>query len=326
MTPMHGCSSIAQLLSERIGSLVRELVPEGERHGHKWLARCPWRSDRTPGSFMITLDGRYAGHWIEWATGERGDALDLVAKVRGIPMAEALGWALNWLGIAASGKPQPTICRPVALLERPCAARSSATLEFARRIWRESLPPGGTLVSTYLAGRGLAVPVDAPLRYHPACPRGTERWPAMVAQMTDAETGEPVGVHRTYLARDGSGKAPGAMPAKMMVGKAGVIRLTPDEAVTIGIGIAEGIETALAVMQRAGWSPVWAATSAGAMQRFPVLAGIEALTLFADMDSAGLAAARECGRRWAAAGREARLLAPPAGDWDSALPRAGEAA
>ena len=37
---------------------------------------------------------------------------------------------------------------------------------------------------------------------------------------------------------------------------------------TAGLGLAEGIETALAVMQRAGWSPVWAATSAGAMDRF----------------------------------------------------------
>jgi len=44
--------------------------------------------------------------------------------------------------------------------------------------------------------------------------------------------------------------------------------VVPDEGVTAGLGLAEGIETALAVMQRAGWSPVWAATSAGAMDRF----------------------------------------------------------
>ncbi len=95
---------------------------------------------------------------------------------------------------------------------------------------------------------------------------------------------------------------------------------------TTGLGIAEGIETALAVMQRAGWAPVWAATSAGAIRRFPVLPGIEALTVFADMDGAGLNAARDCCRTWAAAGWEARLLAPPAGDWDDVLPHAERAA
>ncbi|MBD0276220.1 MAG: toprim domain-containing protein, partial [Acetobacteraceae bacterium] len=67
--------------------------------------------------------------------------------------------------------------------------------------------------------------------------------------------------------------------------------------------------------------PVWAAGSAGGIRNFPVLPGIEALTIFADQDGAGIGAARECGRRWAEAGREARLLAPPEGDWDNALPR-----
>jgi hypothetical protein len=79
-----------------------------------------------------------------------------------------------------------------------------------------------------------------------------------------------------------------------MLGGAGVIRLVPEEDVATGLGLAEGIETALAVMQRAGWSPVWAANSAGAMDRFPVLPGIESLTIFADADGAGIKAARGC--------------------------------
>jgi hypothetical protein len=135
----------------------------------------------------------------------------------------------------------------------------------------------------------------------------------MLALMTNPATGEPCGVHRTFLARDGNGKAPGPLPAKMMAGAAGVVRLVPDEDVTMGLGIAEGIETSFSVMQGYGWRPVWAATSAGMIRTFPVLPGIEALTLFADADGAGITAAEACAERWAEAGREVEVIAPPAG-------------
>ena len=91
---------------------------------------------------------------------------------------------------------------------RAARRRSATTAGLARRIWGEAVPPAGTLVEAYLRGRGLALPVGAPLRFHPACPRGAERWPAMLALMTDPVTGEPCGVHRTFLTRDGGGKAP----------------------------------------------------------------------------------------------------------------------
>lgn len=138
----------------------------------------------------------------------------------------------------------------------------------------------------------------------------------MLALMSDPLTGEPCGVHRTLLARDGKAKAPGPLPAKMMCGAAGVIRLVPDADVTSGLGLAEGIETSLSVMQAFGWRPVWAAASAGAIRNFPPLAGIEALTLFADPDGVGIEAARRCAERWSEAGREARICIPPAGDFN----------
>ena len=81
--------------------------------------------------------------------------------------------------------------------------------------------------------------------------------------------------------------------------------------------------------QGAGWSPVWAACSAGGIARFPVLPGVEALTIFADNDDggAGTRAAEACARRWAEAGREARIFAPPAGsDFHDAAGAAGMAA
>src|SRR6266446_9707087 len=45
----------------------------------------PFREDRSP-SFSVSEDGR---RWIDFATGERGDAVDFLAKIKSISNAEA---------------------------------------------------------------------------------------------------------------------------------------------------------------------------------------------------------------------------------------------
>jgi len=95
-----------------------------------------------------------------------------------------------------------------------------------------------------------------------------------------------------------------------------VIRLWPDESVTRGLAISEGIETALAAAH--GSSPVWAAIDAGNLGAFPLLDGIESLTIIADHDDAGLSAANNCARRWANAGREVRVATPRIAGMDAA--------
>jgi putative DNA primase/helicase len=57
------------------------------------------------------------------------------------------------------------------------------------------------------------------------------------------------------------------------------------------------------------------------MANFPVLAGIECLSIFADHDDAGQRAAKQCAQRWADGGRYARIVTPKiAGcDWNDAL-------
>ncbi len=94
-----------------------------------------------------------------------------------------------------------------------------------------------------------------------------------------------------------------------MLGRQGVVRISRDEEVTHGLGLTEGIEDALAILA-SGWAPVWAATSCGAIERFPVLSGIEHLTIFSDNDEAGTKAARVCAKRWKASGNEAVIALP----------------
>lgn len=173
----------------------------------------------------------------------------------------------------------------------------------------------------YLTGRGCAIPSpDADLRWLPAHrhPSGYVG-PVLLALLTDAVTNEPRTLHRTWLAQDGCGKAPVEKPRLLWKGlpKAGAVcRLVPDDEVTTGLAISEGIENGLTAV--AGGYPDWACLDAAGVASFPVLDGIEALTVLADRDEVnpvtrkaqGLAAARSCAERWSRAGREVRIWTP----------------
>jgi len=65
-------------------------------------------------------------------------------------------------------------------------------------------------------------------------------------------------------------------------------------------------------------APVWCCGGAGNLAAFPVLNGIEALTIAADADEPGQTAAESVAARWREAGREAVTIAPPVGDWADA--------
>jgi hypothetical protein len=130
--------------------------------------------------------------------------------------------------------------------------------------------------------------------------------------VTDAVTGATISLHTTWLAPDGSGKAPIERPRLLAKGcrkAGGVVRLWPDEAVTTGLCITEGIETALSAAH--GFRPVWACIDAGNLAEFPLLAGVETLTVVTDHDRAGIAAFNAVAARWLAAGREVRQWQPP---------------
>ncbi len=76
----------------------------------------------------------------------------------------------------------------------------------------------GSPVEAYLRSRGIRIPPPAALRFNRLKhPSGT-RWPAMVALVTQGDTGLPLAIHRTFLDQDGSGKAP-VSPEKMMLGR-----------------------------------------------------------------------------------------------------------
>jgi hypothetical protein len=254
------------------------------------------------------------GVWFDHENGLGGGVLDMIHQHLSLDASEAAAWIEDLLGVEQLEGTE----RRASTATPPHRPEPTNTDELARKVWREAVPAAGSPVEAYLQHRGgLVLPSIPVLRHHPACPRGAERLPAMIALMTDAATAKPCGLHRTFLKPDGSGKVDDS--TKMMLGSAGIIRLVADSEVGSGLGICEGIEKSLAVMQLAGWSPVWCATSAGGIGSFPVLPGIECLTIFADTDDAGQSAALKCAQRWVDAGVEARIETPPQGDWSDAL-------
>lgn len=205
---------------------------------------------------------------------------------------------------------------------------SDRLFPIAMRMWDEAISVKGSLAETYLNTRGLWLPsivlAAGQLRFHPACAFKLKdgarlNAPAMLALMTDAETGEPRAVHRTALSPAG-GKLddPRLGNPKKMLGRArgAVVRLCP--APGPNLAIAEGIENALAAVC-GGLGAVWAAGMAANLQSLPVLAGIDALRILADAGAAGEKAASECGGRWLEAGRQVEALYPKTGDWNDMM-------
>jgi hypothetical protein len=258
---------------------------KGRRVGPDWIALCPAHDDRKPSLSIRQADDRVLVHCF---AGCPQQAVIAELGRRGL-------WPV------ASVEPVSASAAPAAAAPQKKADDDAGErIRIAQRIWSETTPINGTLAESYLVDHRQLDVGGLDLRHALGWHAGIG---ALVGLMTKAASGEPCGVHRTFL--DGTG----TKTDRKMLGRQGVIRLSPDGDVTLGLGITEGVEDGLAVLL-SGWSPVWAATSAGAIARFPVLAGIESLTVFADTDAPGVTAAEACCQRWQAEGREAHIAAP----------------
>ncbi len=214
---------------------------------------------------------------------------------------------------------------------RPIASKPERSdddkLRSLRRAFKESKPiERDDDACRYLAGRGLRL-YDLPesVRLHPGMSYWDGgavlgRFATMLATVTDA-TGRAVSMHRTYL--QDARKAPVPEPKKLMEGLAlagAAIRLTP---VSRTLGIAEGIETALAAAELFE-APTWSCISTSGIESFEPPKGVEHIIVFADNDRnfAGQAAAYRAAHRLALKGYEVEVCIPPAdGDWLDELNR-----
>jgi putative DNA primase/helicase len=224
-------------------------------------------------------------------------------------MAGVFGWTQRGWRDGPAARPPRNQRAAIQLVE--CKSLSAA--ELAR--WDTYGAVSGAGLAYLQARQCVVPPADGDLRYHPAIRHWPTAYvgPALVALVTDATTCEPLTLHFTWVRSDGS-KADVERPRLLLGGHrkaGGVIRLWPDEAVTYGLAVAEGVESALSIAH--AHAPAWSCIDAGNLSSFPVLDGIESLLIAADHDTSGVGirASSACAERWAAAGREVYVVAAP---------------
>jgi putative DNA primase/helicase len=271
------------------------------------------------GSLGVVIAGPKAGMWHDHQIGSGGDMISLIMRERGGTFRDAVEYAQQFIGGARQDEPPSP--RPAEVSDEAERNRRNAL-----DIWSRATPIAGTPAHSYLAARGLRnLPGGADgevLRFHPSCPYQGERRPCMLSLLRDIKTNAPRAIQRTALSEDG------AKVGRMTLGpKAGAaIKLSGEADVSTALTIGEGLETTLAGMML-GYAPAWALGDAGELAAFPVLPGIESITILVDHDCSGTGqrAALKCSSRWTEAGREVFRLVPrrPGTDVNDLLKAAG---
>ncbi len=314
-------SDVARRLADHAEAVCRHYLSNGRREGRYWRVG---DIHNTPGhSLYVRLHGPptgkgAVGRWTDAASLEHGDLLDLIRLNRGFDDLRAtLDEARAFLRLP---QPQP--------LPHPGQSPvSGGSPEAARRLWAQTRPLSGTLAEVYLRARGIENAADLPaLRFHPACWYRSEDapshqvWPALIAAVTD-EDGTLTGIHRTWLRRDGSGKAPLDTPRRALghlLGHGVRFGLAQDV-----LAAGEGIETVLALRMALPALPVIAATSASHLAALSLSPGLGCLYIARDNDAAGQAAVCRLTGRAAAAGVRVHVLIPATNDFNTDLARLG---
>ena len=313
---------LARRLANHAEAVCRHYLDAGRRQGNYWqvgdVRNTPGRS-----MFVRLKDSPKgpAGKWTDAATGEHGDLLDVIRESLGLAdFADVAEEARCFLSLPHP-EPEPTPRRHTG------TSVPSGSAESARRLFAMSRPIGGTIVEAYLRHRGItALHGTGNLRFHPRCyyrpgeHSPTEVWPAMIAAVTDLD-GRITGVHRTWLAPDGSDKAPIDTQRKAMGDLLGhAVRFgVPGEVMAAG----EGIESVLSVREATPRMAMAAALSAAHLAAILFPMTLRRLYIVRDNDPAG-DGARDCLiERANAAGIEAIVLSPMLGDFNEDLVHLG---
>ena len=292
-------ASLAARLAENAEAVCKEYLSQGRRCGNYWLAGDV--HGNAGRSLFVRLTGPScgrgaAGRWTDAAAGQHGDLLDLIALNRNHrSLRDTLEEARAFLNEPARH------ASPSHIAQRP--DRSEA----ARRLFAASRAIRGTLAETYLRSRGITAPLRFPaLRFHPGCfyradkDAALEAWPALIAAVTGLE-GNITGLHRTWLARDGSAKAPLGDPRRAMGGLLGnAVRFG---AVSDVLAAGEGIETILSLKSLLPDMPMAAALSAAHLAGLLLPPSLRRLYIAVDRDAAGRRAATRLTER----ARDARI-------------------
>lgn len=307
---------LARRLADRTEAVCRRYLSNGRRQGNYWLVG---DVRNTPGRSMyvrlkVSPKGP-PGKWVDAATGEHGDLLDVIRESCGL---------VDFRDVADEARAFLSLPPPEPMSANPRQAPApQGSPEAARRLLGMSQPIIGTLVQSYLRERGIAdLRGTGNLRFHPRCyyrpdeHSPTETWPAMIAAVTDLG-GKITGAHRTWLDPRRHDKAPLDTPRRAMGDLLGnAVRFgAGDEVMAAG----EGIETVLSVKQVLPEMPMLAALSAAHLAAILFPDTLRRLYILRDDDPAGDGARDSLVERANAAGIEAIVISPQLGDFNEDL-------
>ena len=315
----RNAAELAHRLAREAEAVCRHYLSNGRRVGNYWLVG---DVRNTAGRSMFVRlkpkgpGGRPAGKWTAAATGEHGELLDVIRESCGlVDFHDVADEARRFLSLprSKSATDSPSRLPPVP----------TGSPESARRLFGMSKSIAGTVVETYLRGRGITDlhGIDS-LRFHPRCyyrPEAdapTEIWPAMIAAVTDLQ-GHITGAHRTWLDPSSRDKAPVDTPRRAMGHLLGhAVRFGPASDV---MAAGEGIETMLSPRCIMPTMAIVAALSAAHLGAILFPAALRRLYVVRDADPAGDGAVAGLFDRAQSAGIEAIVLSPRCGDFNEDL-------
>jgi hypothetical protein len=286
-------------LSRRFPELVHDLYPGALEHRGRVYPSA--KSAKDLGSFEIVITGPKAGFWYRHSQGVGGGPMDLIAyALTGSKVAthDVFDYARRFLGIERrEPTPDEARRRQDAILTRQRAeearraemvtkdaAERERRLETASGLWDASGPVTGSPAELYLLGRGLHLPSwpDA-LRCHRSLPHPDGgRFPALVCRVDDVN-GALTGVWRIFVTEQGHKAPVGNVKLGLGPTAGGAVRLFPT--IKGVIGIAEGVETALAVhVLTRGKVAMWAGLSTSGIRGFAPPFEVERIRVFPDND------------------------------------------
>jgi len=316
---MGAATEIARRLGDHAEAVCRHYLANGRRVGRYWLVgdACGTKGRSLYVRLAASLNGRgEAGKWTDAATGEHGDLLDIIARVRDTrSLGETLDEARHFLSL-----PLPANDDDILRIAAPAGSS-----EAARRLFSASKPIAGTVAERYLHARALAdLRLLPALRFHPRCwyrpepsepPETREAWPALIAAVTDVD-GALTGVHRTWLDPNSLAKAPLASPRRAMGDLLGHgVRFGAGPVMAAG----EGIETMLSLRRILPTMPMIAGLSANHLAAIVFPPVLRRLYVACEHDPAGAYALNTLVKRADDAGIETRPLAPRFDDFNSDL-------
>ncbi len=306
-------------LSEDAEAVCRRYLSNGRRCGNYWLVG---DINNTPGpSLFVRLNGdadgrNAAGKWLDAATGEHGDLLDVIRIRCSLNnFGDVLDEARRFLN-----SPR---CELAPEWNKRAPLSPTGSPESARRLFHMSRPVAGTLAETYLRHRGItAFRETGALRFHPRCyyrpdrHSQTQTFPALIAAITDA-SGAITGVQRTWLDPSGEDKAEIETPRRAM----GQLR---GNGVRFGcaryiMAAGEGVETMLSLRFALPCLPMIAALSANNVAGVLLPPTLRRLYIARDDDAAGDDATDQLAQRASAAGVETIVLSPTLADFNDDL-------